>query len=65
MDFNQIFAMVMKSMAFRVLFAIAPFFGFDINLLIVKTALLYNLIEQLVYVEIENNTKYENSLNIV
>lgn len=39
-------------MAFRVLFAIAAFFDLEIDQMDVKTAFLYGLIDQLVYVEI-------------
>lgn len=50
-DFDQTFAAVIKPMAFRVLFAIAAFLDLDIDQMDVKTALLYGLINQLVYVE--------------
>lgn len=55
-DFDQTFAAVIKSMAFRVLFAIAAFLDLDIDQMDVKTALLYGLINQLVYVEMPKCT---------
>ena len=56
-DFDQTFAAVVKPMAFRVLFAIAAFFDLDIDQMDVKTAFLYGLIDQLVYVEIPKGTE--------
>ena len=51
-DFDQTFAAVIKSMAFRVLFAIAAYYDLDIDQMDVKTAFLYGIIDQLVYVQI-------------
>lgn len=39
-------------MAFRVLFAITVYYNLDINQKDIKTAFLYDLINQLVYVQI-------------
>lgn len=43
-DFNQIFATVVKPMAFCVLFTIAAFYDLDIDQIDIKTAFLYGLI---------------------
>lgn len=44
-DFNQTFAAVIKSMAFRVFFSIEAFFNLNIDKIDVKTAFLYDLID--------------------
>lgn len=44
-------------MVFYVLFAIATFFDLDINQIDVKTAFLYGLINQLIYIEILKETE--------
>ena len=64
-DFDQTFAAVVKPMAFRVLFAIAAFYDLDIDQMDVKTAFLYGLIDQLIYVEIPKGTKSESNRNMV
>lgn len=64
-DYDQTFAAVVKPMAFRVLFAIAAFFDLDIDQMDVKTAFLYGLIDQLVYVEIPKGTESEDNRNMV
>ncbi len=64
-DFDQTFAAVVKPMAFRVLFAIAAFLDLDIDQMDVKTAFLYGLIDQLVYVEIPKGTESEDNRNMV
>ena len=64
-DFNQTFAVVVKPMAFKVLFAIATFLDLDINQMDVKTAFLYGLINQLVYVEIPKGTESKDNWNMV
>lgn len=64
-DFDQKFAAVVKPMAFRVLFAIAAFYDLDIDQMDVKTAFLYGLIDQLVYVEIPKGTESESNRNMV
>ncbi len=46
-------------MAFRVLFAVAAFFDLDIDQMDVKTAFLYGLIDQLVYVDISKGSETE------
>jgi len=48
-------------MAFRVLFAIAAYFDLDIDQMDVKTAFLYGLIDQLIYVEIPKGTETEET----
>lgn len=52
-------------MAFRVLFAIAAYFDLDIDQIDVKTAFLYRLINQLIYVKIPKGTKTEANKNMV
>ena len=64
-DFDQTFATVVKPMTFRVLFAIAAFLNLDIDQMDVKTAFLYGLIDQLVYVDIPKGTKSEDNRNMV
>lgn len=64
-DFDQTFAAVVKPMAFRILFAIAAFFDLDIDQIDVKTAFLYGLIDQLVYVEIPKGTESDKNRNMV
>lgn len=41
---------MIKPMAFRVLFVIAAYYNLDIDQINVKTAFLYGMIDQLVYV---------------
>lgn len=48
-------------MTFRVLFAIMAFFDLDINQIDVKTAFLYRLIHQLMYVEIPKSTESDTN----
>lgn len=51
---------MVKSIVFRVLFAIIIYYNLDINKMIIKTAILYRMINQFVYVvipiELENST---------
>lgn len=56
-DFNQTFAAVIKPIVFRIIFTIIKFYNLDIDSIDVKTAFLYELIDQLVYVEILKETK--------
>lgn len=51
-DFNQTFAAVVKSIAFKVLFAITAYYNLDIDQIDIKTCFLYEVIDQLVYIEI-------------
>ena len=44
-------------MVFRVLFTIAAFYDLDINQINIKTAFLYDLINQLVYIKISKGTE--------
>lgn len=64
-DFDQTFAAVVKPMAFRVLFAVAAFFDLDIDQMDVKTAFLYGLIDQLVYVDIPKGSETEANRGMV
>ena len=50
-DFDQTFAAVVKPVAFRVFFILAAFFDLDIDQMDIKTAFLYGLIDQLIYIE--------------
>lgn len=52
-------------MAFRVLFAIAAFYDLDIDQMDVKTAFLYGLIDQLIYVEMPRGTETDANKNMV
>ncbi len=56
-DFDQTFAAVVKPMAFRVLFAIAAYYDLNIDQMDVKTAFLYGMIDQLVYVQIPKGSE--------
>ncbi len=56
---------VVKLMAFKVLFAIAAYYDFDIDQMEVKTAFLYGLIDQLVYVQILKGSETSANKNIV
>ena len=64
-DFDQTFAAVVKPMEFRVFFAIAAYYDLDIDQMDVKTAFLYGLIDQLIYVEIPKGTETEANKNMV
>lgn len=65
LDFDETFAAVVKPMAFRVLFAIAASYDLDIDQMDVKTAFLYGLIDQLIYVEIPKGTETEANKNMM
>ncbi len=52
-------------MAFRVLFAIAVYYGFDIDQIDVKIAFFYGLIDQLVYVQIPKSSEISANNNMV
>lgn len=52
-------------MAFCVFFTVAAFFDLDINQIDIKTAFLYGLIDQLVYIEIPKRYKKEANRNMV
>ncbi len=60
-DFDQTFAIVVKPMAFWVLFSIAVYYDLNINQMDVKTAFFYSLINQLVYMQISKGL--EDSTN--
>ena len=64
-NFNKTFAAVVKPMAFRVLFIVAAFFNLNIKQMDVKTAFLYDLINQLVYVDISKGSETELNRDIV
>lgn len=49
-DYDQTFAAVMKPMAFRILFAVAAALDLDIDQIDVKTAFLYGVVQELIYV---------------
>lgn len=44
-------------MAFRVLFTVAAYYNLDIDQINVKTTLLYNLINHIVYVQVPKGSK--------
>lgn len=52
-------------MAFRSLFVFAAFFSLNINQIDVKTAFLYDFIDQLIYIEISKETEIEATKNMV
>lgn len=52
-------------MTFRTLFALAAFFDLDINQMDVKRAFFYDLIDQLIYMEIPKGTEIETTKNMV
>ena len=52
-------------MAFRIFFAITAFFNLNINQMDVKIVFLYNLINQLVYVEIPKGKEIKANCNMV
>ena len=52
-------------MAFCVLFTIAAYYDPNIDQMDVKTAFLYGLIDQLIYVEIPKKTETEANKNMV
>ena len=60
MGYDQTFAAVIKPMAFRVLFAIAAYYDLVIDQMDVKIALLYGLIDQLIYVEMPETNATRN-----
>lgn len=64
-DFDQTFAVVVKLIAFWVLFAIAAFHNLDIDQMDVKTAFLYDFINQLIYVMQPKNTKKKETRDFV
>lgn len=52
-------------MVFKTLFALAAFFHLNIDLVDVKIAFLYDLINQLIYIEISKGTETEATKNMV
>lgn len=50
-NFDQMFAIIVKPMIFCMLFIIATFHNLDINQIDIKTAFLYGFIDQLIYVK--------------
>ncbi len=55
----------MKPMAFHGLFAIAAYYNLDIDQMDVKTAFLYGLIDQLIYVEMPKGTETSERWDLV
>lgn len=64
-DFDQTFAAVVNPMVFRMLFAIAAFHDLGIDQMDVKTAFLYGLIDQLIYVEQLKGTETKETQDFV
>ena len=56
-NFKQTFDAMVKPMVFRVLFVVAAYFDLYIDQIDVKTAFLYGLIDQLVYVDITKGSE--------
>lgn len=52
-------------MVFRIFFAIAAFYNLDIHQIDVKTAFLYSLIDQLIYIEILKGTETKANWNMI
>lgn len=50
-----------KPMAFRFLFAIAASYNLDVDQMDVKTAFVYGLIDQLIYVDIPKGSEDQNT----
>lgn len=65
MDFDQIYTVVIKLIAFQVLFAIAAYFDLNINQIDVKTAFFYELINQLIYINLPKDIKTKQTKHIV
>ncbi len=59
------FAVIIKLMVFRVNFVITAFLDLNINQIDIKTAFLYDFINQLVYVEIAKAIKLAVNYNII
>lgn len=64
-DFDQTFTAVIKPILFQVLFVIATYFDLNIDQIDVKTAFLYEFINQLIFVEILKKTKIDANKNMV
>ena len=58
-DIDQTFAVVVKLMAFRALFAIAAFYNLDIEQIDVKTAFLHGIIDQFLYVKVPRGYEHQ------
>lgn len=56
---------MVKLMAFRVLFTITAYYNLDIDYIDVKTAFLYNLIDQLIYVQISKGSEDRTNKGMV
>ena len=55
------FTIKIKQMAFYILFVIATFYKLDIDQIDIKTAFLYSLINQLIYVKQPKDKDTKNS----
>lgn len=64
-NLDQTFTAIVKPIAFRVLFAIAAFYNLDIDQIDVKTAFLYGLINQLIYVKMPKSTETDANKNMI
>lgn len=56
---------MIKSIAFKILFAFATFFKLNINHIDVKIAFLYGFIDQLIYMEIPKSIETETTKNMI
>lgn len=64
-DFDQIYASVVKPIAFKMLFTFVAFFDLDIDQMGMKIAFFYSLIDQLIYIDILKETEIEATRNMV
>lgn len=56
---------MVKPMVFQVLFTIAAYYNLDIDQMDVKTAFLYGLIDQLIYVEIPKRSEIKANKKMI
>lgn len=59
------FTIKIKQMAFYILFVIATFYKLDIDQIDIKTAFLYSLINQLIYVKQPKDKDTKNSWDFI
>lgn len=64
-DFDQIFTVVVKLMAFRVLFSITVYYNLDINQIDIKITFLHIIFDQLVYMQIPKGSKSSTNKGMV
>lgn len=64
-DFNQTFAAVVKSMAFKIFFEIAAFFDLHIDQINIQIAFFYKFINQFIYIVMFKSTKTKTNQEMV